>query len=99
VIVANLVAGDVDCHPQGRQSGDLPRFRRAGWLWPALAPVGRGTAPCSANRLTQACGIETPEVKLIALGDKKSAIAIKRFDTDGERIFPLMSAASAMGSN
>lgn len=48
-------------------------------------------------RLAQACGIETPEVKLIALGDKKSALAIKRFDTDGQVIFPLMSAASAMG--
>jgi len=48
-------------------------------------------------RLAQACGIETPEVRLIALGDKKSAIAVKRFDTDGQRIFPLMSAATAMG--
>jgi serine/threonine-protein kinase HipA len=48
-------------------------------------------------RLAQACGIETPEVRLIALGDNKSALAIKRFDTDGQAIFPLMSAASAIG--
>lgn len=48
-------------------------------------------------RLAQACGIETPEVRLIALGDNKSALAIKRFDTNSQHIFPLMSAASAMG--
>jgi len=47
-------------------------------------------------RLAQACGIETPALKLIALGDNKSALAIKRFDTDGQSIFPLMSAGSAM---
>jgi serine/threonine-protein kinase HipA len=48
-------------------------------------------------RLAQACGIETPEVKLIELGHNKTALAIKRFDTDGQAIYPLMSAASAIG--
>lgn len=48
-------------------------------------------------RLARACGIETPDVKLIRLGDKKHAVAIKRFDTDGTMNYPLMSAASAMG--
>jgi len=48
-------------------------------------------------RLAHACGIDTPDVKLLPLTPQKYAVAVKRFDTDGLNIFPLMSAASAMG--
>jgi serine/threonine-protein kinase HipA len=47
--------------------------------------------------LAYACGIDTPKVKLISVGKNKQAIAIERFDSEGGNIFPLMSAASAMG--
>ena len=48
-------------------------------------------------QLAIACGIDTPNVRLIPLNDKKHVISIERFDTDGVNTFPLMSAASAMG--
>lgn len=47
--------------------------------------------------LARACGIETPEARIIPLSNGKQAVAIKRFDIDGQTNIPLMSAASAMG--
>jgi serine/threonine-protein kinase HipA len=46
--------------------------------------------------LAKECGIETPNISLIQLKEKH-AFAVQRFDVDGSRVFPLMSAASAMG--
>jgi len=47
--------------------------------------------------LARACGIETPEVKLVALNHGKQGLAVKRFDLDDKKYRPLMSVASAMG--
>lgn len=48
-------------------------------------------------KLAHACGIETPDVRLVSLGEGKQGLAVKRFDTDGKNYYPLMSIASAMG--
>jgi serine/threonine-protein kinase HipA len=48
-------------------------------------------------RLAKACGIKTPEIKLIPLKNGKMAIAVKRFDIIGKKILPIMSTASLMG--
>lgn len=48
-------------------------------------------------QLARECGLNVPKTKLIRLMDRKLAIAVKRYDTEGDVIFPVMSAASLMG--
>lgn len=57
----------------------------------------KATCELIGMELARACGIETPDVKLVQLNNGKQAVAIRRFDVDGQSNIPLMSAASAMG--
>lgn len=47
--------------------------------------------------LSSACDIETPVSKVINLSGDKQAFLVRRFDTMDGMVYPLMSAASAMG--
>jgi serine/threonine-protein kinase HipA len=47
--------------------------------------------------LAKECDIEAPNVLLVPLDQNRHALAVQRFDIDGDAVFPLMSAASVMG--
>jgi serine/threonine-protein kinase HipA len=47
--------------------------------------------------LATACGIVAPNTSIVPLMPERFALAVERFDIDNGSIYPLMSAASAMG--